>query len=344
MKQNSIVFLLSGLVALLSLPAGSGAVDFEKDIWPILEAECLDCHGPDKQKSEVRVDQRASLLKGGDIGIPSIVPGDPVASFLVELINGSDPDLIMPPKGSPLSEDEVKLFEDWIAAGAEWPGQMDEVIEEKVEHWSYLPVERPEVPESDARNPVDAFLNAKLEEQGIEVNGPADAASLIKRASVILTGMVPTPEKVKEFEVAFAEDSDKAYAALVDELMASPHFGERWAQHWLDVIRWAETNGSEANLYRKNAWIYRDYVVRAFNEDIPYDQFIREQLAGDQLGVGEATGFLVAGPHVPAATVGREPSAIRQARADRMDGNHVDCGCLDHGCDDQLCALSQPQV
>ena len=319
MKRNSTVFLLSGLVALLSLPAGSGAVDFEKDIWPILEAECLDCHGPDKQKSEVRVDQRASLLKGGDIGIPSIVPGDPVASFLVELINGSDPDLIMPPKGSPLSEEEVKLFEDWIAAGAEWPGQMDEVIEENVEHWSYLPVERPEIPESDATNPVDAFLNAKLEEQGIKVNGPADAVSLIKRASVILTGMIPTPEKVREFEAAYGEDSDTAYAALVDELMASPHFGERWAQHWLDVIRWAETNGSEANLYRKNAWIYRDYVVRAFNENIPYDQFIREQLAGDQFGVGEATGFLVAGPHVPAATVGREPSAIRQARADRMD-------------------------
>ena len=115
------------------------------------------------------------------------------------------------------------------------------------------------------------------------------------------------------------EDSEQAYAALVDRLLASPHFGERWAQHWLDVIRWAETNGSEANLYRKNAWIYRDYVVRAFNEDKPYDQFVREQIAGDSLGVGEATGFLVAGPHVPAATVGREPTAIRQARADRMD-------------------------
>ena len=107
-------------------------------------------------------------------------------------------------------------------------------------------------------------------------------------------------------------DADGAYTALVDELLASPHFGERWAQHWLDVIRWAESNGSEANLYRKNAWIYRDYVIRAFNEDKPYDEFVRDQIAGDQTGNGEATGFLVAGPHVPAATVGQEPTAIRQ--------------------------------
>ena len=150
-------------------------------------------------------------------------------------------------------------------------------------------------------------------------NGPADPLSLIRRVSIILTGLPPTPVRVESFIQQYSDDPDKAYAGVVDELMASEHFGERWAQHWLDVIRWAETNGSEANLYRKNAWIYRDYVIRAFNEDIPYDQFIREQLAGDQLGVGEATGFLVAGPQVPAATVGREPTAIRQARADRMD-------------------------
>ena len=135
-----------------------------------------------------------------------------------------------------------------------------------------------------------------------------------------LTGLPPEPERVAAFVEEYHERRGGSLPGkLVDELLASPHFGERWAQHWLDVIRWAETNGSEANLYRKNAWIYRDYVIRAFNEDLPYDQFVREQLAGDQLGVGEATGFLVAGPHVPAATVGREPSAIRQARADRMD-------------------------
>ena len=126
--------------------------------------------------------------------------------------------------------------------------------------------------------------------------------TLIRRASVVLTGLPPEPSKVAEFVSAFRKDEESAYLTLVDELLASPHFGERWAQHWLDVIRWAETNGSESNLYRKLAWVYRDYVIRSFNKDLPYDEFIRQQLAGDGMGVGEALGFLVAGPHVPAAT------------------------------------------
>ena len=309
---------LGFLLAAAGIPLSGSAVDFDKEILPLLEENCLDCHGPDKQKSAFRVDQRAVMLKGGDSGLAALVPGDPKKSYLIEVINGSDPDMLMPPKGDPLTSEQVALFEAWIAEGAEWPGQMDAKIEVSTDLWSFQPVVRPEVPEGD-EDPVDAFLNAKLAEAGVTPNGPADPRALIRRASIVLTGLPPTPERVESFLKASAEDADAAYRTLVDELMASPHFGERWAQHWLDVIRWAETNGSEANLYRKNAWIYRDYVVRAFNEDLPYDRFIKEQLAGDQLGVGEATGFLVAGPHVPAATVGREPSAIRQARADRMD-------------------------
>ena len=166
---------------------------------------------------------------------------------------------------------------------------------------------------------MDTFLHARLKQEAVPANGAADARTLIRRVSVILTGLPPRPARIKAFERAFAINEGKAYGELVDELLASEHFGERWAQHWLDVIRWAETNGSEANLYRKMAWVYRDYVVNAFNEDIPYDRFVREQLAGDTLGRGEATGFLVSGPHVPAATVGQIPEAIRQARADRMD-------------------------
>lgn len=299
------------------------AVDYDKDIAPLLEKHCLECHGPDKQKSEFRVDQRAVMLKGGDSGIAALVPGDPAASYLIEVINGSDPDMLMPPKGDPLNKEQVALVEKWISEGAEWPGQMDAEIELTTDLWSFQPVTKPEVPAIDGQDselsPIDAFLLKKLQESGLEPNEPAEAHSLIRRASVILTGLPPTPDRVESFTKEYAIDPDKTYSGLVDELLASPHFGERWAQHWLDVIRWAETNGSEANLYRKNAWIYRDYVIRAFNEDIPYDQFIREQIAGDQLGAGEATGFLVAGPHVPAATVGREPTAIRQARADRMD-------------------------
>ena len=300
------------------LPWSSRAADYETEIRLILEENCLDCHGPDKQKSKLRVDKRALLVRGGDSGMPSIVPGDPTKSHLIDLVKGTDPDEIMPPKGEPLTSDQIALLVKWIEGGAEWPGQMDEVAEVTTDHWSFQPVIRPAVP-SGANKPVDAFLIAELKDVGIEANGPADARSLIRRVSIVLTGLPPTPERVATFEETCAQDSDAAYAELVDELLVSKHFGERWAQHWLDVIRWAETNGSESNLYRKNAWIYRDYVIRAFNEDLPYDRFVREQLAGDQLGCGDATGFLVAGPHVPAATVGQEETAIRQARADRMD-------------------------
>jgi mono/diheme cytochrome c family protein len=313
----SILFPVLYLSA--SLREAAAAVDFEKEILPILEENCFDCHGPSKVKSGFRADQRALMLKGGDSGIAALVPGDPEGSYLIEVVKGEkDPDMRMPPKGEPLTSTQIALLERWIREGAEWPGQMDAVADTSTQHWSFLPVTRPEIPQL-ARHPVDAFLKARLSESKLAMNGPAAPADLIRRLSIVLTGLPPTPERVAEFAEASQTNTDAAYSALVDELLASPHFGERWAQHWLDVIRWAETNGSEANLYRKNAWIYRDYVVRAFNEDLPYDRFIQEQIAGDQLGAGEATGFLVAGPHVPAATVGQEPSAIRQARADRMD-------------------------
>ncbi len=322
MTRRTFRFFVPVLVAILCAFAPSrdaSAVDFEKEILPIFEDNCLDCHGPDKQKSEFRIDQRAVMLLGGDSGLAALIPGDSAGSYLIEVIDGSDPDMIMPPKGDPLSEGQVALIKQWIDEGAKWPGQMDAEVELTTDLWSFQPVVRPDVPAAVEAMPVDAFLGESLKAAGLEANPSADPHALVRRASIVLTGLPPTPERVAEFEKASVADAEAAYAGLVDELMASPHFGERWAQHWLDVIRWAETNGSEANLYRKNAWIYRDYVVRAFNEDIPYNQFITEQLAGDQLGVGEATGFLVAGPHVPAATVGREPTAIRQARADRLD-------------------------
>ena len=294
------------------------AVDYESEIRPILEQHCIKCHGPEKQKAQLRLDRRGSLLRGGDGGLPSLVPGNTEKSHLLERLRSADSSERMPPKGEPLSEVKIATIEKWIAEGAEWPGQMEESEEETTDHWSFQKVVRPRVP-GGAIHPVDAFLDAELKDAGLQANGPADARSLIRRAAILLTGLPPLPGRVDRFEAEFRKDADGAYRHLVDELLASPHFGERWAQHWLDVIRWAESNGSEANLYRKNAWFYRDYVVRAFNEDVPYDQFVREQIAGDTLGTGEATGFLVAGPHVPAATVGREPAAIRQARADRMD-------------------------
>ncbi len=311
---------LSLILALVAVPHVA-AVDFEQDILPIFEENCFSCHGPRKQKGELRVDSRAHLLRGGDSGIPSLIPGNPTESYLVELLKDSDPDFRMPFEEAPLASAQIALIEEWIAEGGEMPGQMDAVLEEEEtsDHWSFQPVERPEVPKIDGAGPIDAFLLEAMSDKGLTPNPAADARSLIRRASIVLTGLPPVPERVAAFERDFGANPESAYESLVDELMSSPHFGERWAQHWLDVIRWAETNGSESNLYRKNAWVYRDYVTQAFNEDKPYDQFVREQIAGDSLNEGEAMGFLVSGSHVPPQSVGREPTAIRQARADRMD-------------------------
>ncbi|MFT7304004.1 MAG: hypothetical protein ACI8UZ_002850 [Akkermansiaceae bacterium] len=306
------------LLGALLTPLSAAPLDFEKDVTPIFAENCLKCHGPEKQKSALRLDQRPLMLKGGDSGLPAIVPGDPKKSFLIEVISDPDHEMAMPSKGDPLNADQIATLTTWVTEGAQWPGQMDKVLELKTDHWSFQPVKRP-TPPSDEKNPIDSFLNTKLTQADLTPNKPADARALIQRVNIILTGLPPTPEQVATFEKNYAADPEKSYAALLDSQLDSPHFGERWAQHWLDVIRWAETNGSESNLYRKGSWTYRDYLVRSFNNDLPYDQFLTEQLAGDQLGVGEATGFLVAGPHVPAATVGREPTAIRQARADRLD-------------------------
>ncbi|MFK7821581.1 MAG: PSD1 and planctomycete cytochrome C domain-containing protein [Planctomycetaceae bacterium] len=310
------------LLACFAPAVSANETDFERDIAPILEERCWSCHGEDEQESGLRLDQRFRMLKGGDSGLPAVVAGKPEKSYLIEVVNHVDEDMAMPPDEDKLPADEIELLTKWIREGAIWPGQMEAVQEEKSDHWSFQPVVRPQVPQLDgvsSENPIDVFLLHALKKQELEFSKPTAPRTLIRRASIVLTGLMPTPEETEEFLNAYERDSGAAYEKLIDRLLDSPHFGERWAQHWLDVIRWAETNGSEANLYRKNAWIYRDYVVRAFNEEKPYDQFVREQIAGDSLGMGEATGFLVAGPHVPAATVGREPTAIRQARADRLD-------------------------
>ena len=319
-------------------------VDFARDIAPIFEQHCLHCHGEDEQESGLRLDRRASMMRGGDSGLAAVVPGKPDKSYLIEVINHVDEEMAMPPDEDKIPAAEIELLTRWIKQGAVWPGQMAAAAEEKSDHWSFQPIVRPPIPGIPTRsvsgdesgsdgngadssltrrvtkdNPIDAFLLQQLTKNELTFSASADPRSLIRRASIVITGLPPTPEENDAFLTSYADDPEKAYAALVDRLLESPHFGERWAQHWLDVIRWAETNGSESNMYRKNAWIYRDYVIRAFNEDKPYDQFLFEQIAGDTVGQGDATGYLVSGPHVPVATVGQEPSARRQARADRMD-------------------------
>jgi hypothetical protein len=304
-------FLILLLLSLVNL----SAVDFTKDIKPIFDARCAKCHGEKTQKSDFRLDHRDSILKGGDLGKPGAIPGQPDQSTIIKLISlDEDHDDIMPPKGDPLSKKDIELISTWILEGVKMP---EKEIKE-VSLWSLDPVKKPQVPQL-SKNAIDAFLLEKLSEKKLNFSQTADPVTLLRRLQVILTGMLPSAEESQTFVQQWQTNSTLAYEAKVDELLASAQFGERWAQHWLDSVRWSETNGSESNEYRKYSWQYRDYVIRAFNTDKPYTDFIVDQLAGDQTGEPRATGFLVAGPHVPAGTVGREPSAVRQAKYDRLD-------------------------
>jgi len=301
-------------------PATAQAVDFEQDVRPILTASCLGCHGPEKQKSDFRVDVKKIVFAGGVGGEPAVVPGRSAESPLVRYVAGLEEDMQMPPagKGDPLTPAQIGILRAWIDQGAVWPDHASATVADATDFWSLRPIRRPAVPAAGFKsdNAIDAFLAAKRAEKNLPGSPEADRRTLLRRAAITLTGLPPTPEETEDF---IRETDPLAFEKRVDRLLASPRFGERWAQFWLDVVRWSETNGSESNLYRRNAWPYRDYVIRAFNSDLPFDRFIREQIAGDAFGVDEATAFLVSGGFVHAATVGREVPAIRQARADRLD-------------------------
>lgn len=271
-------------------------IEYARDIKPIFEKHCLRCHGPKRERSRFRVDQRAALIKGGNSGEPAILSGKSEKSYLVHLIAGTDPDLVMPPKGRALSDREIGLIRAWIDQGAKWPGQ-ETIVQEKLTHWSFQPIRRPDVPQirsTWANNPIDLFVLRKLQASGLEPAPKADARSLMRRARILLTGLPATPQEIQSYS---QDQTPDAHAQMIEKLLASPGYGERWARHWLDVVRFAETNGFETNTPRPNAWHYRDYVIDAFNNNKPYDDFIREQLAGDRVGDGRGTGFLVAGPY-----------------------------------------------
>ena len=274
----------------------TAAIDFMKAVLPILQKNCFGCHGPDVQESRLRLDQRPLMLRGGVSGEPAVVPGDAGGSYLVKLISGKVPNLRMPYGDDPLPNDQVQLIRQWIDQGAVWPGQ-PETAALTTNHWSFQPVVRPSVPEladSWVVNPIDAFVLQRLRAAHLEPSPPADRVTLIRRMYLDMLGLPPTPEQV----AAFVNDRrDDAIDRLIDDVLSSPHYGERWARHWLDVVRFAESDGFETNHVRESAWYYRDYVIDALNQDKPYDQFIREQLAGDALGADAATGFLVGGPY-----------------------------------------------
>jgi hypothetical protein len=277
-------------------PAASQKIDFVKDIQPILADRCYSCHGPEKQKGDLRWDSRAGAFKTGEHG-PIIVVGDSAKSRVIKLVAGLEPETIMPPKGDPLTPAQIGLLRAWIEQGAVWPDVAAGKTMENRNHWAFKAPVRPAVPAMKqkklARNPIDDFVLARLQKENLSPSPETERVTLIRRLSLDLLGLPPTPKEVDEF---VADHSPYAYEQLVERLLASPHYGERWGRHWLDVARYADTHGYEKDKPR-SIWPYRDWVIEAFNRDLPYDQFLIEQLAGDLLPNATleqrvATGFL----------------------------------------------------
>ncbi len=275
---------------LLTATVAVAAPDFEREVAPILESRCLACHDAAHAEGEVRLDTRAAVLE-------HLVPGRPEASGLIEQVSGAKP--AMPSKEKPLTAAQVDTLRAWVQAGAPWPEAR--VLADKpardLDWWSLRAIAKPK-PADPKEHPVDAFLDAKLAESGLKPVPAADAATLVRRLSYDLTGLPPDPADLPD---PATQLTDTAWAERVDRLLASPAFGEKWGQHWLDLVRYAETHGYDKDKPRLNAWPYRDYIIRSLNSDKPYDRFVLEQIAGDALFPGDADGvlglgFLAAGP------------------------------------------------
>jgi hypothetical protein len=275
-------------------------IDFKRDVEPIFSGACYRCHGPEAQESGYRLDLRQAAFHAGDLSAPNIVPGNSAESPLIQYVSLGG-DLEMPADGPRLSKTELETLRTWVDQGAIWPGD-DEVSGDpageaiRTDHWSFQPIAHPQPPVVNGEwptNGVDNFILARLQSAGLSPSPPADRRKLIRRLYLDMHGLPPTPEEVSAF---IAENRPDAYTQLVESVLSSPRYGERWGQHWLDVVRFAESDGFETNNERPNAWPYRDYIIGAFNSDKPYNAFIAEQLAGDALGEPAATGFLVAGP------------------------------------------------
>lgn len=349
------------LGVILSWCGSAPGVDFENDVLPIFEHHCTGCHGPEKQKSDFRLDLREVALKAGHQG-PAIVPGKPQESNILRFVGlDQDDEMRMPPKGAGLSREEIATLERWIADGAAWPDELAGE-DERMLHWSWQPLsvfgDRYSVNRHQYENPIDRFIEKKLDSIGYRP-GPdsnesrllsprADRGTLIRRLSFDLHGLPPSPEEVERF---VTDPDPDAYGKLVDRMLASPHYGERFARHWLDIAHYADTHGFERDKRRDTAWRYRDYVIASFNRDKPYNRFLREQIAGDVLYPEDetatiATGFLAAGPWDFVGQVEtKSPVLRRSARALDLDdmvtqvmtstvGMTVNCArCHDHKLD-----------
>jgi mono/diheme cytochrome c family protein len=280
-----------------SLPApATGRIDFVRDIQPIFSEHCYECHGLSKQEAQFRLDSKDIALSGGELGL-AILPGNGAGSLLVQAVSGLKPDLVMPKKGEHLTSAQVATLRAWIDQGAQWPDSASVKVPDKRNHWAFKAPVRPALPAVQqkhwVRNPIDQFVLARLEKEKLKPSPEADRATLIRRLSLDLIGLPPS---IKEIEDFLADTKPDAYDRLVERLLASPHYGERWGRHWLDLARYADTNGYEKDKPR-SIWPYRDWVIRACNADMTYDRFVTEQLAGDllpnpTLDQEVATGFL----------------------------------------------------
>jgi len=342
---SATVFVMATAVSFsaLSAPGEAGQKPFtaeqvhffETQVRPILKARCLKCHGDGpKIRAGFRLDSRAAVLKGGDLG-PAVSTGEPDKSRLLQAIRYEDEDLEMPPAGK-LPADEIEILTRWVKEGLPWssdskpaaasaePARRSPTAHSTAhaprDAWSLHPVSRPAVPvvrsRERCRNPIDAFLAARLEKEGLEPAAVAERVTLIRRLTYDLTGLPPTPEEVDSF---VADGAAGAYERLVDRLLASPHYGEKWGRHWLDLVRYGETDGYERDSAKPFVWRYRDYVIAAFNRDKPFDQFVQEQLAGDEIDPSSAESLIATG-YYRLGIWDDEPADRELARFDGLDG------------------------
>jgi hypothetical protein len=296
--------LLFAACAPAGFARGADATFFARRIAPLLEERCVRCHNPRKSRGDLDLTGRGPILKGGDNG-PAVVPGDAGKGLLIRLTSGPKPR--MPKQGPPLTQEQLIDLRRWIDEGASWPASVKLTVRTgdagaKDAWWSLRPLTRPPLPAVRSggwlRTPIDRFIVSRLEEEGLLPSPEADRVTLIRRLTYDLHGLPPMPEEIDAF---VSDHRPDAYERLVDRLLASPRYGERWGRHWLDVVHYGDTHGYDKDKRRDNAWPYRDYVIRSFNNDTPYARFIQEQVAGDVLYPGNpdgviATGFIAAGP------------------------------------------------
>ena len=292
MSRVCVVITVAHLLAALpSLAVGGEKIDFIRDIEPILQQHCIRCHGVDERNGGLSFEDKASLFAEADSGSRAIVVGEPESSELLKRIRSTDEGDQMPPEGDRLSAQQIQRLSDWIAAGAAWPETKPSSPREAKtsEHWSFQPLVQSEPPTADdpqwPRNPIDQFIQAGREQAGLVVAADADPVALIRRVTYGLTGLPPTPQEVNEFVEAAQSPAgiDAAFGELVDRLLSRVSYGERWGRHWMDWVRYADTAGDNSDYPIPQAYLYRNYIINSFNEDIPYDQFLIEQLAGDLL-------------------------------------------------------------